>query len=222
MEDRVPNIIKLLQDKAVLNKSVLQAVSVAFQQMREITKGISFALNNHFVQTDKTVEIAYSEYGDYEFHLRFAGEILMFQMQTMVQTFGAEHLLINNPYVAADVKRGYFGSITVYNFLADSIRYNRINDAGYLLGRILLNHEGHFFLEGIRELNFQYPKIGDNVISSEILREFIQSGMLLAIETDLVAPAFSEIQIVALGDKLQDQIAGAAKVGFQINSKAKD
>jgi hypothetical protein len=43
---------------------------------------------------------------------------------------------------------GYFGVVNVYNFLSDSFRYNRERDLGYLVARIFLNKEGHFFVQG--------------------------------------------------------------------------
>ena len=64
-----------------------------------------------------------------------------------------------------------------------------------------------------------HPDIALNVISEELLREFIQSSVLLAVEQDLYAPPFQDIQVIPLALKIQDQMAGAEKVGFQMKAK---
>ena len=46
--------------------------------------------------------------------------------------------------------------INIYNFLADSFKYNRLNDVGYLVGRVFLNKDLHYFVEGKRQLGFLY------------------------------------------------------------------
>jgi hypothetical protein len=221
MEDQLPNIVNLLQEKAVLKQHIFRATQAVFQHLKALAEAMAKALSEHFSTVDKSVVIAYQEVSEFEFRLKFSGDLLMFEMQSNVQAFGEEHLISKSPYVKEDAHRGYFGSIVVYNFMADSVKYNRLNDAGYLLTRMLLNYEGHYYIEGIRQLNFLHPDIAANIVNDEILREFIQSAMLLAIETDLIAPPFQEIQIVALGQKLQDQMAGASKVGFQLKAGPK-
>ncbi len=221
MEDQLSNIIGLLQEKAVLKQHIFRATHVVFQRLKTLAGAMATVLGEHFATVDKSVVIEYDEVNEFEFRLKFSGDLLMFEMQTNVQTFTEEHLIAKSPYVQEDTRRGYFGSIVVYNFMADSVKYNRLSDAGYLLARLLLNAEGHFYIEGIRQLNFMHPDIAANLVNDEILRNFVQSTMLLAIDTDLIAPAFQEIQIVALGEKLQDQMAGASKVGFQLKAEPK-
>ena len=45
---------------------------------------------------------------------------------------------MNTSYVKEDKNRSYCGVIHLYNFLADSFKYNRLNDVGYLIGRVFI------------------------------------------------------------------------------------
>ena len=44
--------------------------------------------------------------------------------------------------------------INIYNFLSDSFVYDRERDLGYLVARVFLNKEGHFFVQGKKQLGF--------------------------------------------------------------------
>jgi len=219
MEDKFEEIVANLTEKAGLKQHIYRSTMAVFQMLKAIAADMASRLSERFAGIDKSVEVAYAEVGEFEFQLKFGGDVLMFSMQTNVLTFGEEHILSKNAYVQEDPNRGFYGTITVYNFMADSVKYNRLNDAGYLLARMMVNGEGHYYIEGIRQLFFMHPDIAVNIISEELLREFIQSSVLLAVEQDLYAPPFQDIQVIPLALKLQDQMAGAEKVGFQMKAK---
>jgi hypothetical protein len=219
MEDQFENIVSALKDKAVLKQHIYRSTLAVFQTMKTVARDLAHRLSERFAEIDNSVMIDFVDETEFEFLLKFSGDVLIFSMQTNIQTFGEEHILRKSPYVLEDYHRGYYGTITVYNFMADSIKYNRLSDAGYLIARMVLNYEGHFYVEGIRQMNFLHPDIAVNVINDGILRSFIESAISTAIEQDLHAPAFQDVQFVPLGVKLQDQMAGAAKVGFQMRAK---
>ena len=217
MEDKLGLIVEALKDKACLKQKIYRNTREVFRQMKAIGKALAETLDERIKLHDKSVIVEYEDKGEFEFHIKFPGDLLMFTMHTNVQTFGEEHLISKNPYVLEDYRRAYFGSIMVYNFMADSLKYNRLNDPGYLLARMLLNVDGHFYIEGVRQLNFLYPDISENMIDESLLRVFIESTILTAIGQDLYAPAYQDIQVVPLGLKLDNRMTGAAKVGFQMS-----
>jgi hypothetical protein len=218
METQFEEIVAALKDKAVLKQHIFRSTIAVFQMLRAMTDEIGKRLATKFAEIDKTVVIECTDESEFEFQIKFGGDVLMFSMQTNVQTFGPEHILTKSPYILEDIHRGYYGTLTVYNFMADSVKYNRLNDAGYLLARMMVNCDGHFYIEGLRQMNFLYPNIAENVINEAVLRSFIESSILTAIDQDLYAPAFQDVMIIPLALKLQDQMAGAAKVGFQVKS----
>lgn len=221
MENQLEQIVAVLQGKAALKQSIHNATRAVFQILKATAATTISTLQKRLEGNQPPIELDFDEVGIYEFRLQCAGDSLIFQMQTDVQTFDHEHLVYKSPYIQEEPHRAFFGSIVVHNFMADSVRYNRLNDAGYLLARLLLNCEGHYYIEGPRQLNFLHPDIAQNVVDQGVLEAIVQSCLLMAIDTDLMAPPFQDIQIVALGEKLQDQMAGSAKVGFEVNAKAK-
>lgn len=53
------------------------------------------------------------------------------------------------PYVARPTARTPYCGLVIYNFLSDSFRkFNRNADEGYLIGRIFINRERRYFVEG--------------------------------------------------------------------------
>jgi hypothetical protein len=215
-ESRYPQIVAALAEKACLKQSISRSTRTVFDAMKSITARLAQQLAEEMRVIDGTVEIDFKELSAYEFQLRFANDVLMFTLHTNVAALDAAHILLKNPYVAEDPHRGYFGAILVYNYMADSVRFNRLQDPGWLVGRMLLNKDSHFYVEGIRHLNFLHPDIAQNQVTEGLLREFVESTILLAIEQDLVAPGYPEIQVVPLGVKLATQVVSSGtKVGFQ-------
>ena len=217
MEDKIGKIVEALKNKACVKQSIYRSTHDVFDAMREHARDIATNLDNQFQDIDKSVRIVLQEVSEFEFHLKFSGDLLIFTMHTNVIAFPPEHILNKSPYIQEKIDRGYFGQIMVYNFTADSIKYNRLSDQGYLIARLMLNQEKHFYIEGPRQLNFLYPDVAQNLINDMILRVFIEDSMLLAIDSDLVATNFQEIMVLSLGQKMANQQTPAIeKVGFQI------
>lgn len=219
MKTHIDKIVGALKSKACVKQDIYHNTLAVFGRMKSIAEALTDVLSAQFEGIDKKVQISYREVNEFEFHLKFSGDLLMFTMHSNVTTFGKDHVLFKSPYIQEDPNRGYFGQIMVYNFMADSLKYNRLNDPGYLIARMMLNLDGHFYVEGVRQMTFLYPDISLNMITDEIMRNFIESAMLLAIAQDLYLPRYQDVQIVPLGKKIQNQMVhGGNKVGFQMNA----
>jgi hypothetical protein len=220
-EDRMNAIVSALKSKAGLKQQIYRSTKEVFAQLKGICKDIAAQLTQRVTSEDPSVTISYKDINEFEFHLQFSGDMLIFTMHSNIVTFPPEHHLTKLPYVAENPDRGFFGHIMVYNFMADTIRYNRLQDPGYLLARLLLNAEGHFYVEGVRQLSFLYPSLAQNVINPEMLKLLVEQVMEIAIETDLIAPVYQDIQVVSLGEKYARQmVGGGTKVGFQMRSNS--
>ena len=79
----------------------------------------------------------YSEKGTFDVEFRVGEDILLFSMHSNVFEFDNNHPMNKIPYVLEDPLRSYCGMIMIYNFLADSFNYRRINDLGYMVGRFV-------------------------------------------------------------------------------------
>ena len=126
------------------------------------------------------------------------------------------------PYEQANLARKYLGQINVYNFMADSLKYNRLNDPGYLLARLMVNFEQRFIVEGDRQINFMFESVSNKPIEKTDISILIQLLITQAINNDLVVPPFQKIRSISLQQKLiQSELLGAGdkKIGFQMSAQ---
>lgn len=219
MESKVEQIIAALAHKASTKQAIYRNTKVIFDRMKEIAAHLAEFLDVQFQKIDPNVKVRFKDVNEFEFHLKFSGDLLIYTMHSNIITLQPEHIVMKSPYVQEDEKRGYFGSIMVYNFIADSIKYNRLTDPGYLMARMFINDHGHFYVEGVRQLSFLYADIAKNEISNEVINHFIEAAMLLAISKDLYAPKYQDIQVIPLGQKIANQmVSGVTKVGFHVEA----
>jgi hypothetical protein len=95
-----------------------------------------------------------------------------------------------------------------------------LNDPGYLIARVLINKERHFYVEGSGQLNFLFQDLDQNLISNDWLRLIIEKSMSEAIDKDLIGAKYPEIRSITLKQKLNQNLVAVRgeKIGFQINS----
>ena len=107
--------------------------------------------------------------------------------------------------------------------MSDSIRYNRVNDPGYLVARILINHENRFLVEGEGRLGFLFKQISLTPIESKDLNSIVQHALTTAIENDLMAPPFPQVRFITLHQKMEktSELGAGQKIGFRMNYENK-
>ena len=159
--------MKGLKQKSTTKQIIYRNTKETFEQLRVVAAAIVDELSRKITEVDSSVIIEYRNVNDFEFHIKFSGDLLIFVMHSNVITFPDDHELMSNHYVEEDFRRRFFGHIMAYNFMADSIKYSRMNDPGYLLARFLVNVENHFYLEGVTQLDLPYTDIADNVIDEK-------------------------------------------------------
>lgn len=141
---------------------------------------------------DRRVRIEYRDRGKFEAQLQVASDILLFQMHTDVFEFDANHIIWQNNYVQTDRDNSYIGVINIYNFLSDSLKYNRNADEGYLIGRIFINREKCFFVEGKRQTLVRPMAFGSRTIDRDALVDIIETAINYALNFDLLMPPYDE------------------------------
>jgi hypothetical protein len=177
---------------------------------------LSASLGKDVTAFDKNVEIIYTDRGDFEAELKFSGDSLVFAMHTNVFTFDDEHPIHTLEYVKEDPRRAYCGLIQIYNFLSDSIKYNRIHDYGYLIGRIFINSENNFFIDGKENLGFDISNYHNQKISSEVFQKIIVDSMLYCIEFELLTPNFEESSVITLQEKQFNHTSSGMNTGKRL------
>ncbi|MCL6258680.1 hypothetical protein M3O96_06255 [Aquiflexum sp. TKW24L] len=160
----------------------------------------------------------------FEFVFRIGGDALIFILQSNIVRLPDENYLSKSKYLKDDVSLRYFGQVLIYNFLSDTIEFGRLDDPGYLIGRILLNRENKFFLEGDRKIVFNFPELKENTVNPDKMRDFVEQLVVSALENDLLAPAFGDIMVITYQQKIEhiSGLGNPQKIGFDFFAKNKD
>lgn len=221
MNENIKKIAGLLKGKGNLKQDVYSITLERFESLKKHLRNISDELNTGKDAKDK-FDVSYKENGKFEARIKFAGDELIFNMHSNVFGFDAESYVHKLDYVKQDESRQFCGMIEVYNFLADSFKYSRMYDVGYLIARIFINKDGHFFVEGEDQLGFLYKEFDKMKLSDEMLCMIIENAMLYAIDFDLWVPKYADVKQLTVGQKIQQEgnithLTGK-RVGFEFTN----
>lgn len=158
----------------------------------------------------------------FEAEFIIGGDLLVFSMHTNIFEFDDKHPVWSMPYIKEDPLRAYCGIINIYNFLADSFKYNRFNDIGYLVARIFINKDNHFFVEGKRQSDEVVKDFAVDTVSPGILRQIIETAIEYSIEFDLLVPHYDQVKMATV-DQMREKMthskmATGKRLGFSFNS----
>lgn len=201
--------------KSALLSSVIDNTKEAFvifsQTAQEIIKQMQ--------QTAPDTKFVFQNNSELEFEIRFGEDILIFTMHTNVFEFSRQHEVMKLPYVTQDKERSFCGMINIYNFLSDSFDYDRDYDIGYLIGRVFINKDNHYFIEGKREVGLLYSNFNTSIINNESISSIILSSMEYANNFDLLVPPFDEVKTISVGEMKMNSSAKrfitAKRLGFE-------
>ena len=205
---------KAIKQKTDLLDRVLSNTKETFALFRDTAKEIIDALKadypNYFFFNDKS---------EAELEIRFGADILLFSMHTNVFEFSRMHEVMKLPYIKEDKERSFSGMINIYNFLTDSFDYNRDYDIGYLIGRVFINKEKHYFIEGKREVGLLYSSFNTSVVDKQSITSIIVSAMEYANNFDLLTPPFDQVKEITVGEIKQKtaskRFITAKRLGFE-------
>ena len=190
----------LVFSKSELKQNVYQATKDTFELFRKETRELIDLFRERCRAEGRQVAFEFTDRGDFEFEVKFAGDILLFMMHTNVFEFSRDHQVMKTPYVREDPKRSYCGVIHIYNFLADSFVYQRDNDLGYMIGRVFVNNERHYFIEGKRELGMLYTNFNTSTVTPESVQGIVESAIEYTTNFDLLTPPYDEVKLVSVGE----------------------
>lgn len=192
-------IIDKLTHKASVKQRVSDNTFVVFNELKEALLELSAELDEELDEKiDKRIRIEYRDRGKFEAQIQVAEDILIFAMQTDVFRFHDGHEIWKNPYLAQRADNAYCGVINIYNFLADSFKYNRGEDEGYLIGRIFINHQMQYFVEGKGKCSQRCDRFGTRQIDREALVEVLEAAISFALDFDLYVPPYSVSKLVTV------------------------
>ncbi|MCR5424707.1 MAG: hypothetical protein K6E93_08140 [Bacteroidales bacterium] len=190
----------LVFNKGELKQHVYVATKETFELFRTTTREIIDLFKQERQINGKDVRFEFTDRGDFEFEVKFAGDVLIFMMHTNVFEFSRNHEVMKTPYIREDPKRSFCGVIHIYNFLADSFLYQRDNDLGYMIGRVFVNMDKHYFIEGKRELGMLFNNFNTSLITNESVQSIVESAIEYTTNFDLLTPPYDEVKLVSVGE----------------------
>ncbi len=197
-EEQKERIVKTLSEKASIKQKVYDKTLDAFDMLKKALHEISVDYNSSLKGADRRVFIEYRDRGKFEAELKIAGDMLIFSMHSNIFEFDRDHIVRSLPYIKEDDSKSYCGIINVYNFLADSFKYNRTDDLGYLISRIFINRDVSFFVEGKRQQRFSYKIFGKEFVTKEALKQIVNNSVLYSLEFDLLVPPYDNVKITSV------------------------
>ncbi len=193
-----PRIIDLLSTKSSTKQLVFRRSTEVFIRFKKQLKQIADELNENICNVDASVVVDFKDRGEHEAEIRFSGDVIIFQMHTNVFTFEKTHGIWKKGYVREDNMRAYFGMINMFNFLSDSLKYNRLGDVGHLIGRVFVNKDDHFFVEGKRQFGYQFNNVDGDILSDDKIREIVEMAIIYSLDFDLTTPDFNSNRMITV------------------------
>ena len=215
-------IIEKLSNKASLNQQVFDNTFSVFGNLKEVLHEMSSEIDDTLEEACKDARIESRDRGKFEAQLQIADDILIFSMHSNVFEFNREHIIWQNSYVQQARENSYCGMINIYNFLSDSFRYNRSADEGYLIGRIFINREMQYFVEGKRQISMRHNSFGTQRIDRAALLNIIENAIDYTVDFDLLVPPYDAVKVVTV-DQLNTKIENSKmqtgkRLGYKFNS----
>lgn len=216
-----------LLEAFVIKSSVKQKVFENTQRTFVILKKVLQTLEANYLSEirDKVpVESLpfFKDKGPFEAEYKIGGDLLVFSMHSNVFEFDDKHPVLKTQYILDDPLRSYCGTINIYNFLADSFKYNRFNDLGYLVARIFINKDDHFFVEGKRQSDDLVKDFAIDTVSPGNIRQIVETAIQYCIEFDLLVPPYDQVKVATVEQMRQkmshSKMVTGKRLGFSFNS----
>lgn len=218
MDKENQKIMDVLLSKAVLKQDVYDNVKKCYDLFKSEIRSCSEALAES-VKEDNRLHIEYHDKTEFESQVKVAGDVLLFQMHTNVFLFDKAASLWKTSYVKEDETRAFVGVINIYNFLADSIKYHRLNDVGYLIARIFINKDNHFFVQGKKQLGLLFNDFVNAKLDEEHVKQVVSTAIQYTLDFDLYVPPYDHVQHATVGQISQANIGLGTTTGKRLGFK---
>ena len=193
-------LIRAIIEKSSLKQEVYHKTLDTFASFKSEGETLVKSNKGSVKKSAYPILFEYYDKSSFEFQLKFGSDILIFFMHSNVFEIPRSHLIMKSSYIKEDKTRSYCGIIHIFNFLADSFKYNRANDVGYCIGRIFINRENHYFTEGKREIGLLYNNFTSNILNKKAIQAVIHSSILYTLNFDLLAPPYDTIKQVSVAE----------------------
>lgn len=215
-ENSRDQIVKLLSEKSAMKQDVYRNTTAVFEMMREVAMEVIADLKPEIEKSDKRVTLNFFDINPHAMQMKIAGDMLEFYMHSNVFEFERSHPMFKTGYIRQNEFNSYCGIINIYNFLADSFKFNRLNDLGYLIARVFVNREMHFFIEAKSPLGLKHNVFSLEAITREQVKEIVYDLILFVISFDLFTPPFDSIKEVSVNEMQEKTSSMSLRTGKRL------
>ena len=208
-------------DKASLKQEVYKQGLEALQRFEKANEKLVKSFGKYKDSRVEDIPVQLSKIGQFEVRIRFAGDIAVFLMHSNVFVFPDKHPIYRVPYIAEDKSRAYFSVISIYNFLNDSFKYNRLNDVGHLIARIFVNKDMHYFVES-KDLALQsFPLISKTVLNDKNAFTMVNDVVKYIVDFDLHVPSLPFVENILVNNVVEQakQLPTSKRLGFKFQDE---
>jgi len=222
VDSKMIDLFNAVANKAGLKQEIYSKTLEVFNTFKKVSESMVYDYHQTIRQTQYPVPFEFKDISQFEFELRFGGDLLIFFMHSNVFEIPRDHEIMKLSYIKEDKTRSYCGIIHIFNFLNDSFRYKRLNDVGYLIGRVFVNRENHYFIEGKREVGLLYNNFPDSDLNYEAVQTILESSIRYTINFDLLTPPYDNMKEVTV-EEMQSvretmQIRTGKRLGFRFQA----
>lgn len=212
-------LVDLLKKKSTLKQDIYRNTKEWFNEFKASIEHCVEIIEKDL--KDDKIRLRYVEKSESEAQLYIGSDVLVFTMHTNVFKFSGRDFASKTSYVTKYPENAYCGVINIYDFLADSYEFNRPNDLGYLIGRIFVNRENHFLMEGKGQLGFLYRDFMHQVITKEIVEKIVHLSAIHALQFDLLNPPYETVNQVSVYELQTLSHSSELKTGKRLGFKFK-
>ncbi|MFQ3578793.1 MAG: hypothetical protein SNJ71_01455 [Bacteroidales bacterium] len=219
-------IIETLAEKTLIKRKINQNVQEAFSIFKDVCKQLASEYNTNMEEKEIFSIFDYNDKSRNEFELTIGGDLLLFSLDSNIFDFEKSHPIWRSSYVHNNTMATFCGVIYIYNFLTDSLKNNRQNDIGYLIARIFVNKDNHYFVEGKRQLAFLYNDFAHAIFDAEQCKRIVESAILFTLDFDLLIPDYDMVNMISVA-KISENINNTRlqtgkRLGFKFTADHND
>lgn len=217
----IGSLCNQLNTKSLLKIGIYNNTQTAFEQIKNHAQEFVDSFKYDF--SDSIVDVLFVNDKPQSFYIQYGSDILFFVLHSNVFSFNRDHEVMRSSYIKEDKNRAYCGQISIYNFLTDSLLYNRYNDLGYLIGRLFINMDNHYYIDGKREVGQIYNNFDTNTINEDAAKQLLQSAIRYTLNFDLLVPPYEAVKEISILDMIEinnqrTPIRTAKRLGFRFQA----
>ena len=220
-------LYQFVWDKSNLKQDIYHITYQAFNKFKSIAEKLVQEYKDFTKGKEgRKIPFEFNDKGDMEFEIIFGGDVLLFLMHSNIFELPRHHDVMTTSYIKEDKSRSYCGLIHIYNFLADSFKYGRENDAGYMIGRIMLNKENHYLIEGKKEIGTIYHQYSQSLLDEIAIENILKTAIEYTLNFDLLVPPYEKVAYISVMDVIKaaswKKLGTEKRLGFRFQADEKE